>query len=75
MQKCSNTLNALGKYSKDSNTKDNLNYIKMQFDGYWNFISNHVNSIEYLQQSQVDLHNYIANIEGKLSVIMFELYK
>ena len=47
----------------------------MQFDGYWNFISNHVNSIEYLQQSQVDLHNYIANIEGKLSVIMFELYK
>ena len=74
-KRISNHLNVLNDYSEKNGFGKKMAYIKIQFDAYWDLISNHISDIEHLKNSQKDLLNYITNIEGRLTEVMFELHK
>lgn len=70
-----NALDILSKNIKDESMLTKVTYMKNQLNMYWEHISNHLTDFSFLQKSQPELLNYITNIEGRLSELMFDILK
>lgn len=70
-----NELKVLQENIDSAECLEKVNYIKTQFDAYWNLVSNHIDDVTHLANSNRDLLNYITNMEGKLSELMFDIQK
>lgn len=70
-----NGFDILSKNIENENMLAKVTYMRNQLNMYWEHISNHINDFNFLQKSQPELLNYITNIEGRLSELMFDVNK
>lgn len=54
--------------------KDDVAYLKNEFNDYWDILSEHISDIEYLKKSQDVLYKNIGNITYKLQEMLLNLY-
>jgi len=69
-----NRIEGLKAMSNKLGVEEEVCYIDDQFRQYWDFISDHINDIDYLSKSQSQLLNYVANVQNKLEEAIRKLY-
>ncbi|MBQ8299698.1 MAG: hypothetical protein IJX99_07620 [Clostridia bacterium] len=69
-----NKLNLLKKVSKKLDFENEIEYIISQFDEYVTLVDDHINDIEYLKRSELDLKRRILLIDDKFDEIKLKLY-
>lgn len=70
-----NRLHVLKTYAPQFDFEEEIQYIFKQFEWYWDFISQHINELEYLKQSRAILFNSTSAILSKLETIITIIYK
>lgn len=69
-----NRLHMLQEYKKEFNFNENLNHIQANFDLYWDTISNHINDMEYLGKSEIELYHLLTISINGLEKMIIDLY-
>lgn len=69
-----NSIDILKKYAETLGFKDSANYIAKEFKEYKEFISDHLEDIDYLNKSETTLKKYSENIDTKCDWIILNLY-
>ncbi len=69
-----NNLNLLKDNARNLNIDKDIDYIIEQFGNYISIIDNHINDIEYLKNSKIDLERYLTLMSDKLNKIRIDLY-
>lgn len=70
-----NAVDLLKKYQGNSLYQESVDYIAKEMDEYWSFISENIQKIDYLKESQNVLQRRIVNIKSKLNHIEWYLYE
>lgn len=68
-----NKLYAIKEFN-EFNIKNDIEYCIKEFNEYWDFISEHMDNLEYLINNSVTLNMHISNIDSKLDQIQISLY-
>ena len=69
-----NWIDLLSKQNVNWLKESDIEYVKKEFDQYWEAISEHINDIPHLSNTQFELYNHIVNITGKLEEMLLGLY-
>lgn len=69
-----NNVQLLKDNAQNLNIDKDIDYILEQFDNYISIIDNHINDIEYLKNSNVDLERYLTAMSDRLNKIRIDLY-
>lgn len=72
-RKLSNKISVLIQYSNKLNFKQDAKYIEEKFKEYQEFVSNHINDLEYLSKSSAELIKYANLIESKCDTIFYKV--
>lgn len=70
-----NYIGLLKRYEKRFNVEDEIRFIREKADEYINFLSDHLDKIEYLSQSQKELSRPLELIDGKLCELMIKIFE
>lgn len=70
----SNNIDMLKRYGELLGFKDGAEYIAKEFKDYREFVSEHIEDVEYLSKSETTLKKYAENIDAKCDWIVMELY-
>lgn len=69
-----NNLNLLKDSTKNLNVDKDISYIAEQFSNYISIIDNHINDIQYLKNSKIDLERYLIAMNDRLNKLRIDLY-
>ncbi len=73
-RRLTNKINVLCKYCEQLNLEEDILYIKEQLAKYKELIDYHYYDYEYLNRSESQIKNYLANIDQKCDTLNYHLY-
>ena len=74
-RKLSNCIVVLKEYANKLNIGDEVEYIYNQYKEYNDFISDHLDDLDYLGKSESTLKKYADNIDSKCDQLVLKLFK
>lgn len=74
-RKINNCISILYEYSKTLKFKNEMDYIRGEFDTYKLRIGEHISDLEYLSKSENEFKRTAENIDTKCDYIILSLYK
>ena len=74
-RKINNCIDILEKYASNLKFKDDIKYIREQFDAYKIIIGDHIQDLDYLSKSETEFRRIADNIDTKCDYIILSLYK
>lgn len=70
-----NELDILKHCSGEFDFENDIIYCKTMFKEYWDIVSDNIGSLHKLKDKEIDLHNKLVNLIGKIENITLNLYK